>query len=51
MPDIQIWDRPGPPFAGPLVEAIGALHRQNQPCLWLVPEQSHPPGGAELLTG
>lgn len=49
MPDIQIWTGRAHRLLGPLVEAIGALHRQNQPCLWLVPEQFTLQGERELL--
>ena len=50
MPDIQLWTGRAHRLLGPLVEAIGALHRQGEPCLWLVPEQFTLQGERELLT-
>ncbi len=50
MPDIQLWTGRAHRLLAPLVDAIGALHRQEKPCLWLVPEQFTLQAERELLS-
>ena len=49
MPDIQIWTGRSHRLLVPVVNAIGALHRQGKDCLWLVPEQFTLQAERELL--
>ncbi len=49
MPSIQIWTARAHRLLGPVVDAIGALHRQQKNCLWLVPEQFTLQAERELL--
>ncbi|MCL1855174.1 MAG: PD-(D/E)XK nuclease family protein, partial [Clostridia bacterium] len=49
MPDIQIWTGRSHRLLAPVVDSIGALHKQGADCLWLVPEQFTLQAERELL--
>ena len=49
MPDIRIWMARAHRLFAPVAQAIGTLHRQNKPCILLVPEQFTLQAERELL--